>query len=85
MQNDSFPVFLGHRIDPARNMARFYLIAIETNLFGETCLRRTWGRIGTRGRIAEEIFADAASAEQAMAALARRKQQRGYRVAGQGL
>lgn len=85
MKNDALPLFLAHRIEPKRNMARFYLIAIETNLFGETCLRRSWGRIGTRGRCVEEIFADAASAEQAMTALARRKQRRGYRVPGEVL
>ncbi|WP_252193125.1 WGR domain-containing protein [Rhizobium sp. CSW-27] len=84
-ENDAFPMFLAHRIEPERNMARFYLMAIETNLFGETCLRRNWGRIGTRGRCLEEIFADTASAEQAMTALAKAKRRRGYRVAGEVL
>ena len=39
-----------HRIDPSRNMARFYRVTIEKTLFDETIVRRCWGRIGTRGR-----------------------------------
>ncbi|TAX62854.1 WGR domain-containing protein, partial [Rhizobium ruizarguesonis] len=35
------------RIDPSKNMARFYALSIEPNLFGETSLVRSWGRIGS--------------------------------------
>jgi len=38
------------RIDAARNMARFYAVSIDPTLFGEVCLTRRWGRIGTRAR-----------------------------------
>ncbi|MGO6922932.1 WGR domain-containing protein, partial [Rhizobium ruizarguesonis] len=38
------------RIDPSKNMARFYARSIEPNLFGETSLVRSWGRIGSRGQ-----------------------------------
>ncbi|MGO7014944.1 WGR domain-containing protein, partial [Rhizobium johnstonii] len=34
------------RIDPSKNMARFYALSIEPNLFGGTSLVRSWGRIG---------------------------------------
>ncbi len=37
------------RLDPARNMFRFYLLAIEPGLFGGFRLLRQWGRIGARG------------------------------------
>ncbi|WP_433996279.1 WGR domain-containing protein [Bradyrhizobium jicamae] len=38
------------RCDPARNMARFYVLTIEPTLFGDTALVREWGRLGQRGR-----------------------------------
>lgn len=37
------------RIDPKRNMARFYGIALQPTLFGEVSVVRCWGRIGTKG------------------------------------
>ncbi|MGY4437513.1 WGR domain-containing protein [Bradyrhizobium sp. LM2.3] len=33
------------RRDPARNMARFYVLTIEPTLFGDTALVREWGRV----------------------------------------
>jgi len=51
------------RLDPARNMFRFYLLAIEPDLFGGFRLLRQWGRIGWRGgRIKTEHYADNALA-----------------------
>ena len=38
------------RRDATRNMARFYVLAIEPTLFGDTALIREWGRIGSAGR-----------------------------------
>jgi len=38
-----------HRLDPAHNMFRFYVLAIEPDLFGRFRLVRQWGRIGGRG------------------------------------
>ncbi|MGY6251465.1 WGR domain-containing protein [Bosea thiooxidans] len=34
------------RSDPAQNMARFYVLAIEPTLFGDVALVREWGRRG---------------------------------------
>lgn len=34
------------RIDPERNMARFYEIDVQPTLFGEFTVERHWGRIG---------------------------------------
>ena len=38
------------RIDPARNMARFYSLDVERDLFNRVVLVRRWGRIGTAGK-----------------------------------
>lgn len=67
-----------HRVDAARNMARFYAMSIETTLFGGRSLVRNWGRIGTWGRYKIELFEDEAAAESAMTRLARIKSGRGY-------
>jgi predicted DNA-binding WGR domain protein len=37
------------RIEPARNMYRFYRLDIQLDLFGGVRLLRQWGRIGGRG------------------------------------
>ena len=37
----------GADTDPARNMARFYTMALQPTLFGEWALLREWGRIGS--------------------------------------
>ncbi|MBX5049507.1 WGR domain-containing protein [Rhizobium lentis] len=34
----------------SKNMARFYAMSIEPTLFGEACLTRRWGRIGSGGK-----------------------------------
>jgi len=39
------------RIDPNRNMARFYTMSVQPTLFGEWALLREWGRIGSAGRL----------------------------------
>ncbi|PZX09646.1 WGR domain-containing protein, partial [Palleronia aestuarii] len=46
-QVDVFPTRLALRpIDPARNMRRFYLVQLQSDLFSGTSLIREWGRIG---------------------------------------
>ncbi|MHC5232979.1 WGR domain-containing protein [Brucella sp. LJL56] len=39
------------RTDPSKNMARYYAMHISYSLFGEPCLTREWGRIGTSGQV----------------------------------
>ena len=34
------------RLDPARNMARFYLVDTHADLFGGVSVLREWDRIG---------------------------------------
>jgi predicted DNA-binding WGR domain protein len=66
------------RIDATRNMARYYMLAIETTLFGETAVVRSWGRIGKRGGIKCEVFPTERDAARHFLELARRKRQKGY-------
>lgn len=44
------PVIL-YRIDPTRNMQRFYRLDVEPDLFGNQCLIVAWGRIGRNGQV----------------------------------
>ena len=66
------------RIDPTRNMARFYLLSLEPTLFGDVALLRHWGRIGTRGRQALSLHATMADAESALTRQITRRRKRGY-------
>ncbi len=70
-----------HRIDPARNMARFYRLSSTPSLFGDICLVREWGRIGRPGRIRVDLYRAVEEAMAAREALSRVKRQRGYRDA----
>jgi predicted DNA-binding WGR domain protein len=70
-----------HRIDPARNMARFYRMSSTPSLFGDICLVREWGRIGRPGRIRIDLYETGEEAIAAREALSRVKRQRGYRDA----
>lgn len=70
------------RIDPSRNMARYYTLAVEVTLFEDFACTRGFGRIGSRGGwIMIGLFDSQASAEAELQALLRRKQARGYRLA----
>ncbi|UPK40785.1 WGR domain-containing protein (plasmid) [Bradyrhizobium sp. 186] len=66
------------RCDPARNMARFYVLTIESTLFGDTALVREWGRLGQRGRRRLDLFAGRVQAVEALEAWLVRKARRGY-------
>ncbi|UVK57613.1 WGR domain-containing protein (plasmid) [Mesorhizobium sp. AR02] len=67
------------RKDAGHNMARFYALSIEETLFGQICLVRRWGRIGTRGRIVQHSFDDEREAVELFLDLPRAKRTRGYR------
>ena len=73
------PVHL-QRIDPKRNMRRFYAAEIQPTLFGGASLVRRWGRIGGQGRMMLETFDHAEEAQAAMAKLVAAKRRRGYRL-----
>ena len=66
------------RIDPDRNMARFYSMSVQPNLFGEWALLREWGRIGSAGRLVSGRFASEQEAALAMAEYVKAKLSKGY-------
>ena len=70
------------RRDPTRNMARFYVLSIRPNLFGDVQLTRRWGRIGSRGQAMSHTFAREADAVRLFLDLLRHKRKRGYRPRG---
>lgn len=78
MANTDELIFL-HRVDPSCNMARFYMLSLAPNLFGETSLFRNWGRIGTRGQAMIETFSNQREAADAFRKLHIKKGRRGYR------
>ncbi|MBB3313358.1 putative DNA-binding WGR domain protein [Rhizobium sp. BK196] len=67
------------RSDAARNMARYYAMSIEPNLFGDVCLLRKWGRIGTKGQMMVHHFEREEEAVVLFLDLLRQKRKRGYR------
>jgi len=67
------------RLDAAKNMARYYRLAIEPTLFGSICLVRNWGRVGTRGKQRIEFFDDENQALRLFLKILKRKRRRGYR------
>ena len=66
------------RRDNAKNIARYYRMAVTPNLFGEWTLQREWGRIGQGGQIRLDLFATAAEAMQALHRLKEAKLNRCY-------
>jgi len=67
------------RIEPEKNMARFYALVVQPTLFGEVALVRNWGRIGTRGQEKVQLFSHETEAVEMFLDLARMKRRRGYR------
>jgi predicted DNA-binding WGR domain protein len=67
------------RLDASRNMARYYVLQITMNLFGDICLTRSWGRIGKHGQTKEHVFEREADAIKLFLEILRRKQSKGYR------
>jgi predicted DNA-binding WGR domain protein len=66
------------RCDPARNMRRFYVLAVHADLVTGWSLVREWGRIGRPGRVHVEPFTERDQAEAAGARMERAKRGRGY-------
>lgn len=67
------------RSDTSKNMARYYAMSIEPNLFGDICLLRRWGRIGARGQMIVHYFGREEEAVRLFLELLRQKRKRGYR------
>jgi predicted DNA-binding WGR domain protein len=67
-----------YRIDPAKRMHRYYRMEIILDLFGEWCLMREWGRVGTSGQMRSKSFHTPQKAEAALQRHRRVKERRGY-------
>ena len=72
------PLFYAERLDPTRNMARFYALEVSEDLFGQVWLERRWGRIGTRGQMKAKLIEKDLDPSKRIDALARQKTRRGY-------
>jgi predicted DNA-binding WGR domain protein len=59
------------RIDPTRNMQRYYRVTIQPNLFGGHSIIREWGRI--------DLYENEKTARLALDRTLRSKQNRGYK------
>jgi predicted DNA-binding WGR domain protein len=70
------------RLEPGRNVARFYALAVERDLFGRVVVVRQWGRIGTAGRTRLDEHPDEGRAVAAMTKLEASKRRRGYALTG---
>lgn len=66
------------RIDPTRNMRRFYSMTIQPNLFGGLSMMWEWGWIGSSGQLRIKLFNYEQSAIEAQHRLHQSKQNRGH-------
>lgn len=73
------------RENPAQNMARFYRLDVQPDLFGGWALWREWGRIGLAGRVRRDPYPTQADAKEAKRRLAAAKERRGYHRACKAL
>lgn len=66
------------RIDPAKNVARFWLAVVTPTLLGGWSLLREWGRIGSPGTVSSRTFELEDEARRAEHAGIRRRERHGY-------
>jgi len=73
------------KLDPEKNLARFYSLTILPNLFGEWSLQREWGRIGRNGQMRLAFFPTHDQALHALTRIKTAKIRRGYQIIPQQL
>jgi predicted DNA-binding WGR domain protein len=66
------------RIDPTRNINRFYVVQVMPSLFGEWTVLREWGRRGSPGTVRLDSYGRRNEAETAERRTIKRRLQRGY-------
>ena len=74
----AWPRLLLHRVDPPRNMSRFWSARLQPSLFEEVLLVRNWGRIGSRGQERSYWFSTRQAALAAFNKITAAKCRRGY-------
>lgn len=78
MAQDTIQYLVLDRCDPSCNMACYYVLSIETSLFGDASLIREWGRLGRPGQRRVELYENQSCAMEALETWLQRKQRRGY-------
>ncbi len=66
------------RVDPEKNMARWYEVDVQPTLFGEFTVERHWGRIGSIGQSKTFWFDDEPRADKMARLVSDAKSRRGY-------
>jgi predicted DNA-binding WGR domain protein len=66
------------RIEPARNMRRYYRLDVQPDLFGQWCCIREWGRIGAAGQTRIIPYSTPLEAQAALDRQRHRKERKGY-------
>ncbi|MFI3905547.1 WGR domain-containing protein [Ochrobactrum sp. S1502_03] len=69
-----------YRVTPEQNMARFYGLSVERDLFGVWIFTRNWGRIGSRGQFKHQSFETEHAAIHMLNSFYTRKLRRGYHL-----
>ena len=82
MSDDTIQYLVLDRCDPTCNMARYYVLSIETSLFGDASLIREWGRLGRLGQCRVELYENQSRAMEALETWLQRKRRRGYLLRG---
>jgi predicted DNA-binding WGR domain protein len=77
-----FSTWCSTDVIPPCNMDRYYVLSIETSLFGDATLIREWGRIGRPGQRRVELYENQACAAEALETWLHRKRRRGYLLRG---
>ena len=77
VEND-WPMTALRRVDPSRNMSRFWSAWLQPSLFEEVLLVRNWGRIGSRGQERSYWFSTRQAALAAFNKITAAKCRRGY-------
>ena len=70
-------IYMTH-VDPDQNMARFYTMSLQADLFGEWSLVREWGRIGRGGQVQVNSFPAIETAKSALERILKAKLKGGY-------
>jgi len=66
------------RVNPEKNMDRYYSVQLTQGLFGDYGMERHWGRNGTWGRFRLDWFQSESDAEVALSKLVKEKLTKGY-------
>ena len=66
------------KVDPSKNMARQYSVAVCRDLFGTPVVVCRWGRIGRAGRSSQHVCGSVEEAEALAGELVGKRQRRGY-------